>query len=387
MTKFCASCGTALAEGAAFCPSCGTPTAGAATPQPAGYTAPQPPAAGRGRGWVKWLLIGGGGLLALLCLCLVVGARLGRSDTAKTADPTTVAAPAPSTAGRPGQEDNGLPINIGGDNTQPGSSTAPMPPVGLPGAQAAQPNVVQGVVVDSAGKPMKGAAIRIFGVSDAGEKVGYDVKADASGRYSTKVASGVYSVRASANLTFEGRPWTLDLHPTDNDDTDLNSSNGIVKNFQLKLTGLPPRLADQAENSTAYYGAYIAVDFRQPKPAGGSWMDPDPTAYPDAYAVEFTFTPTGPLIDGSEGKTVVMTRKPRALRHSSGPLDETRYLYDIPIGSYKLTATMKMPDGGTKALKLRDAYSSEGAEQESMELHFKPSSIRGAELTQLVVIG
>ncbi len=46
MSKFCSSCGTALAAGSGFCSSCGSPVANAAapTPQPTPQNIPQQPA-------------------------------------------------------------------------------------------------------------------------------------------------------------------------------------------------------------------------------------------------------------------------------------------------------------------------------------------------------
>src|SRR3546814_11710318 len=62
--------------------------------------------------------------------------------------------------------------------------------------------------------------------------------------------------------------------------------------------------------------------------------------------VELTLTPSGPLIDGSEGKTLV-------LRQGDHYWVQFGYLEDIPIGRYTVTAILKNKDG-PRPLRIQD---------------------------------
>ena len=65
--KMCADCGSELASGQRFCPACGTPVAAAPTEAVAASRPKKTPRRGL---WL--LLVGGGGLVLLACICIAV---------------------------------------------------------------------------------------------------------------------------------------------------------------------------------------------------------------------------------------------------------------------------------------------------------------------------
>ena len=97
------------------------------------------------------------------------------------------------------------------------------------------------------------------------------------------------------------------------DPNDYNSftlDKGVERNFQWQLTG-------KIGNYETFFGARIDL-----------WND---SSFLDTTkAVELTLTPTGPLIDGSEGSVIV----------AEIPLGDGDMLLDIPLGLYTLRAVL-----------------------------------------------
>src|SRR3546814_12056742 len=74
----------------------------------------------------------------------------------------------------------------------------------------------------------------------------------------------------------------------------------------------------------------------------------DTEFHDDMEDVELTLTPSGPLIDGSEGKTLV-------LRQGDHYWVQFGYLEDIPIGRYPVTAILKN-EAGPRPLRIQDGH-------------------------------
>src|SRR3546814_17092136 len=72
--------------------------------------------------------------------------------------------------------------------------------------------------------------------------------------------------------------------------------------------------------------------------------------------VELTLTPSGPLIDGSEGKTLV-------LRQGDHYWVQFGYLEDIPIGRYTVTAILK-DETGPRPLRIQDWHTEDEVKRE-----------------------
>ena len=203
-----------------------------------------------------------------------------------------------------------------------------------PAAPTSRSGVISGRLMDTRGDPLQKARVRIHGPSMAGQDLEFSPRPDANGEYSVAVPRGNYSVEASVDVVYERRTWSLPLHPTDNDSNQVSPEAGVRKDFRWRLSGPHPR--SRPDGFLSYYGRAVMAEstqtdrFRQ---------------LPRGSMVRFTLTPTGPLIDGSRGRPLVFERTPDAIGRSEGHLDDTGYLYDIPIGPYRLSARLRTPDG------------------------------------------
>src|SRR3546814_1354578 len=81
--------------------------------------------------------------------------------------------------------------------------------------------------------------------------------------------------------------------------------------------------------------------------------------------VELTLTPSGPLIDGSQGKTLV-------LRQGDHYCVQYGYLEDIPIGRYTVTAILKN-EAGPRPLRIQDWHTQNEFKPE-LQIDFIPES-------------
>ncbi len=191
------------------------------------------------------------------------------------------------------------------------------------------PGYVTGKVVDTQGRPLEGVEIVIDNTLFYNTNL--LTNTDAKGAYRVKTPNGSWQATAEIRRTYNGKSYRLDLAP-DNSNA-FAGDEGAVRNFEWRLSGEKP------DNPGAFYGGSVEVSGEVGK---GPY---------DAENIEFTFTPVGPLIDGSAGKTLVL------------PYD-TYYgrIPDVPIGRYRITAVYKPT--GTR-LKLRNrvngTYAADGA--------------------------
>lgn len=210
-----------------------------------------------------------------------------------------------------------------------------------------------GRVVDTRGNPVPGAKIllenTVFHSSSVSGSTGPD------GRYRLKVYPGAWQAWGTLTTEYHGKTYRLDLHPENPDSMD---ENGGVRDFTWKLEGRDPR------KDHAHYGGQVAVfgDYH----------------FYDMEDVELTLEPDGPLIDGSEGRTLVL----RPDDHHWSQLD---FLRDIPIGRYVVTARL-LEDGGTRPLRIRDRDGRHEA-TERFRLEFEPEGGSSTGAVAAIVIG
>lgn len=187
-----------------------------------------------------------------------------------------------------------------------------------------------GTVKNQSGVPLNGVKIlvdhSIFFNSNISSTT------DQYGKYQIKVPIGSWYVFAQYQIEFNGKMYSFYLHP---DNTSGFGAEGGVRNFEWKLTGEMP------QPLSGNYGGLVTIDHY-------------PGVYIDDSLIDFTFTPAGPLVDGSSGKIL-------HVRSIDG-----FNIKNIPIGRYNVTATYQ----GMK-LKLRKWNSGE-AFVESYVLDFEP---------------
>jgi len=192
-------------------------------------------------------------------------------------------------------------------------ATAPTPP---------GPRTVTGTVVDTQGRPIVGARVRIVPALTTGV---VEVRTDANGVY---VAEGLldvpYRARAWTFVEYGGGQMCLRLgmeSPVDFDT--FVPTQGAVRNFRMQLTG---PIEDQREVQGQFGGVLNVFN---------AWP------YEDAgYRIEFTFTPTGPLVDGSLVEPFTRVIDP----------DRATEIHGVPVGPYRIGATLVGSDSSRRAL-------------------------------------
>ncbi len=182
-----------------------------------------------------------------------------------------------------------------------------------------EPYIMKGRVTNSAGEPTEG--IEVF----ADNTLLYDSNlvdvTDADGYYRIDLNGfnpSSWQGAAYIETTFENQYYMIRLE-ADNEQA-FAGVDGAVRNFTWRVNGEIP--------GGGYHGAlaYVYKNFEWPE------------NFDDSY-LELTFTPNGPLIDGSTGETLVLS--PDGLE-----------INDIPIGRYTVTAQYKEPGQTPRPLRI-----------------------------------
>jgi hypothetical protein len=177
-----------------------------------------------------------------------------------------------------------------------------------------EPYTVTGVVLDTKGQPLEGAIVRLYQDFVSGRT---EVTTGADGRYkassSVQNASASYKIEAFLEVDYNGQTVCPKLAmPDPNDYTSFTLDEGTERNFQWQLSG-------QVGNYENFFGGTVSI-----------WNS---SQFSDtSKAVELTLTPTGRLLDGSEGSVIVQEVLPGNM--------ETSSLNDIPVGPYTLEAAL-----------------------------------------------
>ncbi len=203
-----------------------------------------------------------------------------------------------------------------------GQPSAPAPAAPVP-VTAAQPRTVTGIALDTNGQPIAGARVWILPSLTTGV---VEVRTDSQGRY---LAEGLievpYRARAWTYVEYGGRQLCLRLgmdSPADYDS--FVPTHGAVRNFRMLLTGPIEDLRDLNE----HFGGMVRVFDTMAFAGSGNRL-------------EFTFTPTGALIDGSRIQPFVRTLDPR-----------DSDIHGLPIGPYRVTAVLVGGDGSRRQVNL-----------------------------------
>lgn len=206
---------------------------------------------------------------------------------------------------------------------------------------------VKGKITDTQGRPLKNVEILIDNTIIYNSYL--QSTSDANGNYRIKLTTGAWMAYAIMSKTFNGKTYNLYLDP------ETVSGFGIeggIRNFQWKLTG------SKRGNLTGTYGGSILLN----RAIGSTLFDSE--------NIEYTLTPVGNLIDGSNGEVLVL--------HEDANYPK---LADVPIGRYTITAVYKS-GAGDLPLKLRNQYNNSGFES-SVQIDFEPSSPDGDNIASI----
>ncbi len=210
----------------------------------------------------------------------------------------------------------------------PSTPTVPTVP-----ATASQPRTVTGTAVDTHGRPIAGARVWIQPAITTGV---VEVRTDNNGRY---IAEGLidvpYNAKAWAFVEYDGRRICMRLgmeSPTDYDS--FVPTQGVVRNFVMQLTGPIEDLRSLDEHFGGLLRAVYAPAYSS---TGGR--------------LEFTFTPRGPLIDGTTIAPFTRTLDPRRGTDVTG----------VPPGPYEVSVQLVGADGSRTPVRLSlDIFSDPG---------------------------
>ena len=221
-------------------------------------------------------------------------------------------------------------------------------------APKAETGYATGTVLDTQGKPIAGAKILLDNSVFYASYIHGSTKED--GRYRIKVQPGAWKAHASIKKTYNGKTHTLELQP---DNTDSFDDEGAVRNFAWTLEGRTP------DNQYGYYGGFIQ-------------LSTDLDFNDDLGDVEITLTPSGPLIDGSQGKTL-------RLRLGDHYWVDHYQIEDIPLGRYTVAATLNS-EAGKRRLRIQN-WHTKGEFQPEFQLDFIPKPGNGTDNSASIVIG
>ncbi len=203
---------------------------------------------------------------------------------------------------------------------------------------AGTPGYDSGRVTTAAGAPVGGAEINFGGVSAAGSPVGLTVFTKPDGTYRVHLPPGNYDLAwAWAHVNgYAGRDWKLPLATDPVNLTDRDIAEGPVANLQFLIQGRTARGSDPT-SPQSYYGGDLRVMGRgrfvyQGRPG---------TRFPDGGQVEVTLVPQGPLINGSAGKTLVLT----------APASDPKFR-DVPLGQYGATVRVLAANGAAQPVQV-----------------------------------
>ncbi len=220
-------------------------------------------------------------------------------------------------------------------------------PDGPPGG-GAQPNQVTGRALNTQGQPLAGAVIYVGGVDVAVTPRSSTTNAD--GRYVVDgfIEQFTYKAFGWLPMTYRGKDFCLRLAPEQASGYEpFLARDGAVRDFRWRLQG---RMEDSTFNPNedgAYYGGTLRI-FPE-------FADDDYTG-----SIELQLTPTGPLIDGSQGQPLTRTVE----------LSGLHYALDIPVGPYTVTAARIKPGGARTAARVGPDSSSAASES---TLEFSPT--------------
>lgn len=218
----------------------------------------------------------------------------------------------------------------------------------------AETGYATGTAHDTQGKPIAGAKILLENRVFYASYIDGSTKED--GSYRIKAQPGAWKAQASIKKAYNGKTYTLELRP---DNVDSFSDEGAVRNFVWTLEGRTP------DNDYGYYGGFIQLS------SGIGFHE-------DLENIELTLTPSGPLIDGSQGKTL-------RLRLGDHYWIDRYQVEDIPIGRYTVKAVLKSKDGDRR-LRIQN-WHAKGEFKPEFQLDFIPKPGSGTDNSASIVIG
>lgn len=251
-----------------------------------------------------------------------------------------------------------------------GAADSSFPPPEQWGRQADQrrkPHTILGDVFNTRGQPIKGLKgdVHVGGTTLRGDRSAYQLEIDEHGHFEMEVPDGVYRLTPMLSIDYDGQSMPVQLVPLDGKSPgqSFNSRDGIVRDYRWVLLGHRP--GTPTDSFVDYFGAHLSFEDPYFGNAGrtlkGRW--------PAGTKLRIVFTPTGPLVDGSEGRQIPMEMDVSVLL----TLARQGYL-SVPIGTYKADGELIAPDGRRQPVWM-SLQTGGGNRSQELEIHFAPSNI------------
>ncbi len=254
-------------------------------------------------------------------------------------------------------------------------------PAAKKAAPARRPGYIIGRVTNTAGKPLAGAEISLYGTTMAGANTSFSLETGADGRFSQRVPEGIYGASAYYKTRYNGKNYRFTLMPKDGTTAKKHdSAPGVIKDFVWKISGLKPgeKAGEEGTHTEGnkYYGGYVYLTSKEEGFGGKVY-------FPAGSKLTITMTPRGSLIDGSTGKAKTFQRAfAKDITSSLG-----WHLTDIPVGLYRLQANLILPDGTMKNLGVKNQQKSRYDDPflPVVNVDFEPTSFDDMQMMQVQV--
>ena len=202
-------------------------------------------------------------------------------------------------------------------------------------------HTIQGNILGFDGKPIPDVEVYrvyVWGTTIAAEKTHYGLEVDAKGHFEQQIPDGLYQISAHCIVKNAGHRVPVDLVWLDDKKVGIDeaSAGGIVKDYCLAMGGLKP--GENPQEIHSYYGGSINVNGPGNDISRGSFDHRHPGA-----TVQVTLTPLAPLLDGSR-------REPFTIDFAPADLNYGKLTGRIPLGGYRLTATLIEKGGAKQAM-------------------------------------
>jgi hypothetical protein len=200
-----------------------------------------------------------------------------------------------------------------------------------------KPHMILGDIVNSEGKPIKGLKgyIYIGGTTLRGDRSNFTLEVAEDGHFESVLPDGVYRVTPTFTVEYDGKSMPVQLVPMDGKTPhSFSSADGIVVGFRWVLMGRRPG-AEGDSYVNNFGGHFTFCDLHE-----GDFKHRVGDHWPAGTKIRVLFTPTGPLIDGSEGRPAGFEMDARELQNIGQPPGAS-----VPIGAYKASCELQTPDG------------------------------------------
>jgi hypothetical protein len=103
--------------------------------------------------------------------------------------------------------------------------------------------------------------ISVLGVTQAGESVMLSPPVGADGRWEAQLPPGQYRAQATLEFGWNGSAYRVDLHPLQDNTRDRPAADGLVNDFEWRLSGLRPGAVEDPAKTTSWYGGAVTMGF------------------------------------------------------------------------------------------------------------------------------